>query len=38
MRHLWSLLLSLVLTPLTYISAGISAVKLGASALILSDI
>ncbi len=29
MRHLWSLLLSLVLTPLTYISAGISAVKLG---------
>jgi hypothetical protein len=29
MRHLWSLLLALVLTPLIYISAGISAVKLG---------
>ncbi len=29
MRHLWSLLLALVLTPLIYISAGISAVRLG---------
>ncbi len=27
MRHLWSLALSLVLTPLIYISAGLSAVK-----------
>ena len=29
MRHLWSFLLSLVLTPLIYISAGFSAVKFG---------
>jgi hypothetical protein len=29
MRHVWSLLLALVLTPLIYMSAGISAVKLG---------
>ena len=28
MRHLWSLLLALALTPLIYISAGVSAVKL----------
>jgi len=27
MRHLWSFLLSLLLTPLIYISAGFSAVK-----------
>ena len=29
MRHLWSLVLSLVLTPLIYVSAGLSAVKFG---------
>jgi hypothetical protein len=29
MRHLWSLVLALVLTPLIYISAGFSAVKFG---------
>jgi hypothetical protein len=29
MRHLWSLVLSLALTPLIYISAGLSAVKFG---------
>jgi len=29
MRHLWSLALSLVLTPLIYIAAGLSAVKFG---------
>jgi hypothetical protein len=29
MRHLWSLALSLVLTPLIYIAAGVSAVKFG---------
>ena len=29
MRHLWSLVLSLALTPLIYISAGFSAVKFG---------
>jgi uncharacterized membrane protein YeaQ/YmgE (transglycosylase-associated protein family) len=29
MRHLWSFLLSLVLTPLIYVSAGFSAVKFG---------
>lgn len=29
MRHLWSLLLALVLTPLIYVAAGVSAVRLG---------
>ena len=29
MRHLWSLALSLVLTPLIYVAAGLSAVKFG---------
>ena len=28
MRHLWSLVLALVLTPLIYIAAGVSAVRL----------
>jgi hypothetical protein len=28
MRHLWSLLLALVLTPLIYVAAGVSAVRL----------
>jgi hypothetical protein len=31
MRHLWSLLLSLVLTPLIYVAAGYSAVQLSAA-------